>query len=67
MYLEQLKLKAIFIFCRLQAATDATIGIFMKGDKLFYYFVTALSFQNNTIVTGSAFVQCSMENYFLLT
>jgi hypothetical protein len=65
MYLEQCKFKAMFIFRRLQAATDATIGILMKCDNLFYCFVDEFSIQNNIIITGSAFVQCSMENGFL--
>ena len=57
----------MFILRRLQVATDATIGILQKCDKLFYYFVAALSTQNIIIITGSAFVQRSMENVFLLT
>jgi len=57
----------MFIFRRLQAATDATIGILQKCDKLFYYIVAALSTQNIIIITGSAFVQRSVENDFLLT
>jgi len=57
----------MFVFRRLQAATDATIGILEKCDKLFYYFVASLSTQNIIIITGSAFLQRSMENDFLLT
>jgi len=67
MYLEQHKVKARFIFSRLQATTDATIGILLKCDKLFCYFVAALSIQNSIIITGSSFVRCSMENDFSLT
>ena len=57
----------MFIFCRLQVANDATLGKLLKCDKLFYYFVAALSIRNSIIIIGSDFVQCSMENYFLLT
>jgi hypothetical protein len=60
-------MKAMFIFHRLKAATEATICILLKCDKLFYYFVAALSTQNIIIITGSALVHRSMENDFLLT
>jgi len=57
----------MFIFRRLQAATNATICKLLKCNKLSYYIVAALSTQNIIIITGSAFVQRSMENDFLLT
>jgi hypothetical protein len=57
----------MIVFCRLQAATAAIVGILLKFGKLFYYFVAALSIQSSIIITGSSLVRRSMENDFLLT